>query len=89
MNNDYAQVSMTQQRNPLEQAIFDDEKRSINALSLFISKFLIHLHFHFHFFFNLTRNIPEIFRTYMRSDCSVENFVRASVQFAIPGIAKG
>lgn len=39
MNNEYAQVSMAQQKNTLEQAIYDDEKRSINALSLFISKF--------------------------------------------------
>lgn len=39
MNNEYAQASMIQQNNPLEQAIVDDEKRSINALSLFISKF--------------------------------------------------
>lgn len=38
MNNDYAQASMVQQKNTLEQAIIDDEKRSINALSLFISK---------------------------------------------------
>lgn len=38
MNNEYAQASMVQQRNTLDQAIIDDEKRSINALSLFISK---------------------------------------------------
>lgn len=41
MNSEYAQASMIQQqKNTLEQAIIDDEKRSINALSLFISKFL-------------------------------------------------
>lgn len=40
MNNEYAQSSMVQQKNTLEQAIFDDEKRSINALSLFLSKFI-------------------------------------------------
>lgn len=39
INNEYGQASMIQQRNPLEQAIFDDEKRSINAFSLFISRF--------------------------------------------------
>lgn len=39
INNEYGQASMMQQKNPLEQAIVDDEKRSINALSLFISKF--------------------------------------------------
>ena len=40
MNNEYAQTSLMQQKNTLEQAIFDDEKRSINALSLFISEYI-------------------------------------------------
>lgn len=37
LNNEYGQNNATQQRNTLEQAVINDEKRSINALSLFIS----------------------------------------------------
>lgn len=37
LNNEYGQNNATQQRNTLEQAVINDEKRSINALSLVIS----------------------------------------------------
>lgn len=40
---------MAQQRNSLEQAVIDEEKRSINALALFISM-KKHNFFYFNFF---------------------------------------
>lgn len=40
MNNEYAHPNVLHQRNAAEQSAAEDEKRSINALSLFISKFL-------------------------------------------------
>lgn len=43
LNNEYTHPSAMHQRNSMEQAAVDDEKRSINALSLFISMSLTKL----------------------------------------------
>lgn len=73
INNEYGQSSMQQQRNPLEQAVFDDEKRSINALSLFISKCLKIIAIIW-FLFSYACSFL-IFRAHLRSDCSLEDFM--------------
>lgn len=44
LNNEYTHPSAMHQRNSIEQAAVDDEKRSINALSLFISMSLTTQH---------------------------------------------